>query len=218
MNRQELQLLQEGLRQLGITPQSGIVSSFSVFLEELILWNRSTNLIGQADPSQIIIKHILDSAAVYPLIKNKSRSIVDLGAGAGFPSVPLAIVDPGLDILAVERRNKRAAFLRNIGVMMGLANFRVHQGDAREVAGSYDVVTARGVGELSLIYSLSRRLLKNKAMILAFKGKITEIEKEIKRLKQQQSTQGKLSLRIQKVNVPFLEDEERNIVIIQTLA
>ena len=222
-------LLLGGLYKLGIVKTSiPMVSSekeasfieekidlFSQFIEELFLWNWKTNLIGRASIRDVIIRHVLDSLSVYYLLKNKKASILDIGAGAGFPSVPLAVVDNTLSICAVEKRHKRASFLKNVAVLLRLGNFSVIEGDVKDIKGSYDIVLARGVGELLLLYELTKKILKEKAMIIAFKGKITEIEKEVSRLKGKNSNKG-MNLNIQHVKVPYLDEEERNIVIIET--
>jgi len=189
---------------------------FSLFIEELLLWNTKTNLIGKAGVRDVIVRHVFDSLSVYYLLKGKDASILDVGAGAGFPSIPLAIVDRALRITAVERREKRAAFLENVSVLLGLDNLCVFQGDVRNTRGTYDIILARGVGDLSSIHKLTRKVVKEHAMIIAFKGKITEIEKEISRLKEKTANAKGLGLSIQQVKVPCLDEEERNIVIIET--
>ena len=102
-----------------------------------------------------------------------------------------------------------------MAVLLRLDNFSVIEGDVKDIKGSYDIVLARGVGELLLLYELTKKILKEKAMIIAFKGKITEIEKEVSRLKRKNSNKG-MNLNIQHVKVPYLDEEERNIVIIET--
>jgi 16S rRNA (guanine527-N7)-methyltransferase len=221
LDNHERGLLENGLIRLSIYheathPPYEVTRKFSAFLHELLLWSGSTNLMGTTDRSEIIVRHILDSLTVYHLLKNRKGSILDVGAGAGFPSIPLKIVEPGLEIYAVERRRKRASFLRNVSVVLSLENYFVIEGDVRNVKGSYDTVLVRGVGELLLIHELTKRVVKEKAMIIAFKGKITEIEKEVARLKGKASAEKDYSLQIQKVKVPYLDEEERNIVIIET--
>ena len=210
-------LLTDGLNGLRIESTKNVLDSLVLFLEELVLWNRRTNLIGTSDETEIITRHILDSLTVYPLLKARKGSILDIGAGAGFPSVPLAIVDETLSICAVERRRKRASFLKSAVLLLGTGNLTVLECDARDVKGRFETIMARGVGELALLYELSKGLLKERTMIIAFKGKITEIEKEVSRLKGKQAENGDYNLHIQKVKVPSLEEEERNIVIIETV-
>ncbi len=209
-------LLTEGLTVLRIETTEKVLDSLLLFIEELVLWNRKTNLIGTSDETEIITRHILDSLTVYPLLKDRKGSILDIGAGAGFPSIPLAIVDETLSICAVERRRKRASFLRNAVLLLGTGNLTVLECDARDVKGRFEIIMARGVGELALLYELSKGLLKERSMIIAFKGKITEIEKEVSRLKGKQAENKDFNLHIHKVKIPSLEEEERNIVIIET--
>ena len=209
-------LLKNGLGKLGIEYSEKSLGLFSKFIQELLLWNSKTNLVGTQDVGQIITRHILDSVSVYYLLKSENRSILDIGTGAGFPSVPLKIVAEHLRITACERRSKRAAFLRNVSTLLGFIDYRVLERDVREVRERFDIILARGVGELKALVSLTQKVIKERSMIIAFKGKITEIEKEMKRLKESSSDQNGMSLDIQSVKVPYLDKEERNIVIITT--
>ncbi len=218
LNLDELLLLQNGLEQYGITPFNEVLSNFSTFIEELLFWNRKTNLVGTNDVKEIIVKHILDSLSIYPLLRRGILTILDIGSGAGFPALPLAIVNNRLKVTAVERRGKRAGFLRNVSNILYLNNFNVIQKDVREIniSEKFDVVTARGFGELSLLYDLSKRHLKERAMIIAFKGRINEIEKEVSRLKEKVKDSDEIGIHIEKVKVPGMEEEERHLVIIET--
>ncbi len=216
MNDEERTLLESGLRSFGIQHNEEMVRSFSIFLDELILWNSRTNLVGTSNRREILVRHILDSLAVIPLLKNWRGSILDIGAGAGFPSIPVAIVRRDAPIHAVERREKRAAFMNSICTILGLTNVTVVGRDVRDVAGKFDVILARGVGELARLYRLSERVKKESAMIIAFKGKINEINREVARLRESTRGEKSLRLRIERVRVPHLDREERNIVIIET--
>jgi 16S rRNA (guanine527-N7)-methyltransferase len=209
-------LLAGGLRKLGIEHTERTLELLSLFVDELLLWNRKMNLVGTSDEREIVVRHVLDSLSAYPFIKHVREPILDIGAGAGFPSVPLAVVDGSLTLLGVERRKKRAVFLDNTAVILGLKNFRVLGCDVGDVRGRYRVALARGVGELHLLYGLARGVLEERSMIIAFKGKMSEIEKEVGRLKGKVPADRGVDLHIQRVDVPYLDDEERNIVIIET--
>ncbi len=212
----EYVLLENGLTSLGIQPSSKLLKSFVLFIDELLVWNKKTNLVGTHDRIEIITKHIFDSLSIYDLLKGRKGSILDIGAGAGFPSLPLSIVDGTFPITAVERRRKRAAFLENTGILLHLDNFRVFHGDVRELGSRFDIILARAVGELQALYTMAKKVMKEKALIIAFKGKITEINREMKRLQEKVRKEKDVHLRIQRVQVPHLEEEERNIVIIET--
>jgi len=211
----ERHMLSEGLGQLGIETAPETLENMLIFIDELMRWNRKTNLIGTMDREQIIMRHIFDSLTVYPLLPSRKGSILDLGAGAGFPALPLAIVDPVLSIAAVEKRSRRAAFLEAMGAMLKLHNFRVIERDVRHVREQFDIVLARAVGELSVLYNLAARVVKEGTVIIAFKGRISEIDKEMERLKEKVKEGTDSHIRIQRVQVPHLQEEERNIVIIE---
>jgi 16S rRNA (guanine527-N7)-methyltransferase len=213
--RPYLQLLRSGLRELGIEPNSRLLDGMALFIEELVLWNEKTNLLGTRDRDQIVIRHILDSLTVYPLLAQKKGSILDIGAGAGFPSLPLALVDPELRVTAVEKRHRRAAFIKAASVLLGMGNYRVVEGDVRDMKEQFDVVLARAVGQLSELITLAARVIKEGTMIIAFKGKIAEIDREMKSLEEKVRQEGQHNIRIQRVQVPHLKEEERNIVIIE---
>jgi len=214
--RKERKLLAMGLEELGIYPCKDVLNIILQFLDELLIWNDKTNLIGTKSPEEIIIRHILDSLSIYHLLKDTQGTIIDIGAGAGFPSVPLAIVFPYVDISVVEKRKRRASFLYNVKYILGLENFKVYQCNAKEIKQKFDYVITRGVGDLDKLYNLSKKILKEKGMIIAFKGKLEEIEKEVSKLRESGSDGKDLKLSIHRVKVPYLKEEERNIVIIET--
>jgi 16S rRNA (guanine527-N7)-methyltransferase len=211
----EVLLLRDGFQDLGLEPEPSTLRMMLLFVDELLRWNRRTNLVGTSDREQIIVRHVLDSLTVYPLLPRGKGPILDLGAGGGFPSLPLAILDPSLSLTAVERRSRRAAFLRAMVATLRLENLRVIERDVREVSERFDVVLARAVGELSVLYTLAARVIKEGAVIIAYKGRLSEIDKEMKGLEEKVRGKGDCSIRIQRVQVPHLSEEERNIVIIE---
>jgi 16S rRNA (guanine(527)-N(7))-methyltransferase RsmG len=216
LNRKERDILIDGLERIGVAHDRIMIERFSTFIEELSRWNRRTNLVGTQDIEGIITRHILDSLSLYRLLKAGNKSILDIGTGAGFPSIPLKIADPSLSITVCERRQKRAAFLQNVLTLLRFCDIEVEARDVREIPARFDIVLARGVGDLEEIVSLSRDVVKESGMIIAFKGKINEIEREMARLKRAQGADERMHIDIQRVTVPYLEKEERNIVIIQT--
>ena len=215
----EILLLEKGLKYFNIDFLTDTVEKFSIFINELILWNRKTNLVGTSDPTKIIVRHIFDSLSIYPLLGRNKLTILDIGSGAGFPSIPLATVWNGYRITAVERRNKRAGFLRNVSNLLGLKNIAVEEKDVRDLdkALKYNVITARAFGDLYQIYNLSKNHLKENAMIIAFKGRISELQKEVNRLREKISDKDKIGIHIEEVKIPNIEEEERHLVIIETM-
>jgi len=215
----EILLLEEGFKYFNIDFLTDTIEKFTEFINELLLWNKKTNLIGTNEPSEIVTKHILDSLSIYPLLGKKNLSILDIGSGAGFPGLPLAIIWKGYKVTAVERRNRRAGFLRNISNMLELKNFKVVEKDVRDLDKSlkYDIITARAFGDLNLIYELSKNYLKERAMIIAFKGRISEVQKEVERLREKIKDKDRVGVHIEEVKIPNLDEEERHLVVIETI-
>lgn len=107
--------LQEGAESLGITLHWNQVESFILYLSELKRWNEKTNLTAIKDDQEIIAKHFLDSIACAKALDGfDGKTLLDVGAGAGFPGIPLKILHPNLKVYMVEPSQKKTAFLRHI--------------------------------------------------------------------------------------------------------
>lgn len=119
--------------------------------EELRRWNPRLSLIGPGTAGSIIQRHYGESLAALSLLETKDRILVDIGSGAGFPGLVLAAVRPDLDVILIESRERKGAFLRSAIRRMGLRRARVEnarisaQGDVIARLGAVDVVTSRAV-------------------------------------------------------------------------
>ena len=117
------------------------------YLSELDRWRRSANLVGDLSPQELS-DHALESALGSNLIAH-GEEVVDVGSGAGFPGLPIAILRPDLKVALVEPRQKRAAFLRHAARDLGLSNVAVVEARIEEVVGqTFDCATTRAVGNL----------------------------------------------------------------------
>jgi 16S rRNA (guanine527-N7)-methyltransferase len=125
----------------------------------------------------MIGKHLLDSLAMHRFVR-EIESLADLGAGAGFPGIPLALACPGLRITLVESNGKKARFLREAVRTLGLANARVAETriEALDEAGRYAAITARALAALPLIVELGGHLLAPGGRLLAMKGAVPDDE------------------------------------------
>lgn len=146
-----MQLLTKYLNELNIPYTSGTLAKFERYYELLVEWNEKFNLTAITERDQVIIKHFADSLYGYPLVQG-ARNVVDIGCGAGFPSLPLAIVCPDVQFTLVDSLNKRVTFLDAVVAELGLSNVTpVHsraEEYAREHRHSYDIAVARAVSAL----------------------------------------------------------------------
>lgn len=168
-------LLKEGARKLGVELSQKDVDRFLIYLEELTLWTTKIDLISQTDPTSIIRKHFLDSVAVLPHISEAS-SILDLGSGAGFPGIPLAILLPDSSVSLIEARRKRISFLRQATRKINSKNLTIYEGRAEMFAqesmlrDAFDIVISRATWDNSTFLRLATPFLRAGGKICAMRG------------------------------------------------
>jgi 16S rRNA (guanine527-N7)-methyltransferase len=137
------QILRLKASALGI--EAGRIDALSQFLSELDRWRRRVNLTGNLGAEELA-DHALEAILASDLIAHGER-VVDIGSGAGFPGLPIAIARPDLSMLLVEPRAKRAAFLRHVVRDLGLSNVSVQESRIQEVGGqTFGCATTRAVG------------------------------------------------------------------------
>ena len=170
--------LTRGLPQLGLTTELiGPLESFSAMLVEK---NKVMNLTGITEPREVATLHLLDSLSLIPMAELAGKSIVDVGTGAGFPGVPLAIALPESAITLLDSLNKRIDFLRESGEALSLTNADYVHGRAEEFAAdhreSFDFAVSRAVANLPMLCELCLPLVKVGGQFLAMKSSHTEEE------------------------------------------
>lgn len=167
-----------GLPQLGADPS--IIEQLENFSSLLVEKNKVMNLTGITEPREIATLHLLDSLSLLPLAALDGASIVDVGTGAGFPGVPLAIALPTSRITLLDSLNKRVDFLREAGAQLGLTNVEYVHGRAEEFAADhrerYDFAVSRAVASLPTLCELCLPLVKVGGQFLAMKSSHTQEE------------------------------------------
>ena len=161
--------LESGLATMGL--DTALAPRLQAYLALLDRWNRAYNLTAIRDPREMVAKHVLDSLAMQPFVRELG-TLADLGAGAGFPGIPLALALPDLRVTLVESNGKKARFLREAVRTLHLDNARVAESriEALDEPAAYDAITARALATLPLILQLGGHLLKPGGRLLAMKG------------------------------------------------
>ncbi|MFC1875513.1 16S rRNA (guanine(527)-N(7))-methyltransferase RsmG, partial [Chloroflexota bacterium] len=128
--------LKTGAAKLGIELSSAQLEQFSIYYRELLEWNQRINLTSITDLKDVQIKHFLDSLSVTPALKQPigGRRFLDVGAGSGFPGLPLKIAFPAMKLVLLEATVKKAAFLRHLAEKLEFDNVDIVVGRAEEVA------------------------------------------------------------------------------------
>jgi len=148
------------------------------FIKSLQQWNKIHNLTG-SDTKEDIIENIIDS--IYPLqfLPNGIETILDIGTGAGFPGIIVAMAAKNIKVILVEPRKKRVAFLHYIKSMLKLDNVEIVAKRVEEIQiDNVDCIISRAVTQVELLENLSKHLIKDKVTYLLYKG--SKLEDEVK--------------------------------------
>lgn len=171
------QLLREGAYRIGINNLS--VDLFLSYVDLLKKWGKRINLSSVVNYQEIIIKHLIDSLAVAEFMPPGSR-VLDIGTGAGFPGIPLAIYDSSLQVTLIESVGKKIAFLKDVKRSLGLSGVHIHHARAEELTsemgGCFDRVTLRAVGSMDTIITLGTPYLDIKGELVIMKGPLGKDE------------------------------------------
>ncbi|RSI87157.1 16S rRNA (guanine(527)-N(7))-methyltransferase RsmG [Streptococcus mitis] len=151
---------------------------FERYFELLVEWNEKINLTAITDKEEVYLKHFYDSIApiLQGLIPNETIKLLDIGAGAGFPSLPMKILYPQLNVTIIDSLNKRINFLQLLAQELDLDEVHFYHGRAEDLAqdknfrAQYDYVTARAVARMQVLSELTIPYLKVGGKLLALKA------------------------------------------------
>lgn len=195
-------LLEEGIGRLGLEVTGDQLEKMGIFISEIALFNPAYRLVSYEDEDELVIRHFLDCLAGVPVIARnlpEGGTIADLGSGAGFPGVLLAIMFPEHKVYLVERMARRAGFLKNVLLRCNLKSAEVVSLDVKDVSDRFDLVTCRAFHPLPDIISDAGRIMKDDGVLCAYKGRRDYVEAELELISGYEST-------LDRVKVPFLDE------------
>lgn len=171
--------LLHGAAQIGVGISDAQADLMSRHAEDVLKWNARAGLTDITGPQAMAVKHYVDSLTCLHLVE-AGESLVDVGSGAGFPGIPLKIMEPGIKITLLEATMKKARFLeatleclRLEGSVVNMRTEDFSRGDGRE---AYDVVVARAVAKMSVLAEYCLGLAKVGGLFVAMKGPAPEAE------------------------------------------
>jgi 16S rRNA (guanine527-N7)-methyltransferase len=190
--------LERGVDELGLALSDDARGRLMQYVALIEKWNRTYNLTAVRDPHDMVKQHLLDSLAVVPHLS--VGTVADVGSGAGLPGIPLAIARPDWQVTVNDANQKKAAFLRQAVIELGLKNATVHEGrvEAWRPASGFAIVISRAFAELSQFISLCRHLVAPGGLLAAMMGAAPNSPGE--------------RCRILQLQVPFL-DARRHLVL-----
>ncbi|MDP4104998.1 MAG: 16S rRNA (guanine(527)-N(7))-methyltransferase RsmG [Bacillota bacterium] len=202
---------------IDLTPEQ--LDQFERYYQILVEWNEKMNLTAITDKDEVYLKHFYDSiSAAFYFDFSKPIQLCDVGAGAGFPSIPLKIVFPSIELTIVDSLNKRITFLNHLASQLKLDHVHfIH--DRAETFGvnpdhreKYDVVTARAVARMSVLSELCLPLVKQGGRFIAMKA--AHASEELEQGKKAITLFGGVVEDTFTFTLP-IEESERNIIVIK---
>lgn len=193
---------------------------FYNYMKLLLEWNEKINLTAITEQNDIILKHFIDSITINKYIE-QSNSIIDIGTGAGFPGIPLKIMNQNKKITLVDSLNKRINFLNEVCKEISLENIQCIHARAEELASdleyreNYETVVSRAVARLNVLIEYMLPFVKKGGLCICMKG--PNIDRELEEAKNAIKVLGG---KIKSVESFFLPDSdiERNVIIIEKVA
>jgi 16S rRNA (guanine527-N7)-methyltransferase len=173
--------LAAGLSEMNLHVSAEKQAQLVRYLLLLQKWNQVHNLTAVRDPAEMVTLHLLDSLSVLPYVEALGANhLLDVGAGAGLPSIPLAICLPDLQVTAIDAVMKKTSFMRQAKGELGLTNFHVETGrvEALKKEFGFDLIISRAFSEMALFVKLTKHLLAPSGLWLAMKGVAPKLEIE----------------------------------------
>jgi 16S rRNA (guanine527-N7)-methyltransferase len=208
---------------LGIDLTHSQLEAFEGYRNALLAWSNVHNLTAILDPEQIRLKHFLDSTSCYLAMRGSPMaSVVDVGAGAGFPGIPLKIVFPSIRLVLIESIGKKADFLKHVVEILSLEDVQVLQeraetlGHAISHREQYDWAVARAVASMPVLMEYLLPFVRIGGSALALKGESGPAEAQ-SALRSIQLLGGRLN-QITQVSLPGVTEERFLLSVLKTAA
>lgn len=212
-----------GAERLGLKLGERELACFQTYYEELIDWNQRMNLTAITEYEAVQINHFLDALTVALVWKPESPQswVIDVGAGAGIPGIPLKIAFPQIRLVLLEATAKKTTFLRHIVGKLGLNDVEIVVGRAEEMAHQsehreqFNIVLSRAVAELATLVELTLPFCVKGGLVIAYKK--GDIKQELSQAETAIATLGGKLKEVRPVTLPEFPDN-RSLVVIEKVS
>lgn len=211
--------LQQNAEKINISIKEDKVIKFKKYMDLLLEWNKKINLTSITDEDDIILKHFIDSLTIEKYVDPK-QSVIDIGTGAGFPGIPLKIMNDNVEVTLMDSLNKRINFLNEVIKKLDLKNITTIHSRAEDLAKDnnyrerYDVAVSRAVANLSTLSEYMLPFVKVGGKCICMKG--SNIDEERKIAEKAINMLGGKIVNIENFKLANT-DNERNIIIIEKI-
>jgi len=145
--------------------------SYEIYYNYLIQENQKLNLTAITDKEDVYLKHFYDSLMITEYVDFKEKKVLDIGAGAGFPSIPILLKYPSMDLTIIDGLKKRIDFLSRLSERLDINGHFIHgRAESLDHRQTYDIVLARAVAKLNILLEMALPLLKLDGLFIAFKS------------------------------------------------
>lgn len=209
--------IKEKMNKIEVDLEDEQTNLFYKYMNLLLEWNEKINLTAITEPKEVILKHFVDSATILKYLKEHDK-VIDVGTGAGFPGIPLNIIDNSANYTLLDSLNKRINFLNLVISDLKLNNIEaVHtrvEDFAKNNRECYDVATSRAVAPLNILLEYLLPLVKTGGICICMKG--SNAEEEIKNANKALEILGGKIEKIEEITLPE-SDYTRNIIIVRKI-
>ena len=218
MDKNEFSLeIKDKMEKIDITLEDESIEKFYKYMNLLLEWNEKINLTAITEAKDVILKHFVDSATILKYI-NDDDTIIDVGTGAGFPGIPLNILNSKSKYVLLDSLNKRINYLNLVINDLKLNNIEtVHsrvEDFAKKNRECFDIATSRAVAPLNILLEYLMPLVKIGGICICMKG--SNAEEEINNSKKALEILGGRIEKIEEINLPE-SDYTRNIIIVKKI-
>ena len=219
-----MKILAEGATRLGIALSPAQLELFEAYYRELVQWNRRVNLTNITEYVEVQQKHFLDSLTLHVAVGGiEARAkVLDVGAGAGFPGLPLKLAFPIIELVLVESVGKKTQFLEHLRAALELPDVEVLQGRAETLAHrdalreTYDLVAARGLARMQILLEYCLPFCKPGGVVAAMKHGGPALDSELDSAAMALNTLGGRVATVYPVELPGLTDNRVVVVVEKT--
>ena len=216
----------EGSTKVGVELIPKMVDQFTVHAEHLLNWNRRINLTTITDPMDVAIKHFIDSVSIIPYLP-ENKSILDVGAGGGFPGIPLAVARPDLTMTLVDAVAKKVSFLKTIIRELSLSNCQAHHfrvaaapsidgEEAGRRLGRFDAIVSRALSDPEQCLRLAISHLRANGSIFMMQGHLAhDVTSNLAVLCRNLIPQLETQIEIHSIRLPF-QSYIRHLIVMKT--
>ena len=209
--------LQQGLPALGLELSDEICQRLCDFGAAMVKQNEVMNLTGITEPAPVAKLHLLDSLTVMSCADLKGKQIIDVGCGAGFPGVPLAIACPEAKITLLDSLAKRMNWLDTVLPQLGVTNARTITARAEEAVATrrekFDFATSRAVARLNILLELTAPYVRVGGKVLAMKGSAGKEE-----LAESANAIKRLGLKLEEVKEFQIDGASHSVIVLKKVA